>query len=153
MWAPRKLCPLCNLRIFVDQTAEPVPAQNVHIGYFDRHMCASGGRLLPQSPVRPVRIVMIDLLIKDRTQVPLPGGMDGDPGQAHAADVVLDEEQCVQAAQGQGVDMEEIGREDRLRLGVQERPPRPPDRRERGAGGPSAAGRGRRASAAGCAAR
>jgi hypothetical protein len=37
---------LCDLRIFVDQAAEPVPAQNAHAGYFGRRMRASGGRLL-----------------------------------------------------------------------------------------------------------
>ena len=36
---------------------------------------------------------------------------------------MLDEEQDVQAAQEHGVDVEEVGREDRLRLSVQERPP------------------------------
>jgi hypothetical protein len=39
---------LCDLRIFVDQAAEPVPAQNAHAGYFARRIRASGGRLLVQ---------------------------------------------------------------------------------------------------------
>jgi hypothetical protein len=39
---------LCDLRILVDQAAEPAPAQNVHTGYFDRRMRAPGGRLLLQ---------------------------------------------------------------------------------------------------------
>jgi hypothetical protein len=34
---------LCDLRIFVDQATEPVPAQNAHTGHFDRRMRASGG--------------------------------------------------------------------------------------------------------------
>ena len=38
----------------------------------------------------------------------------------------------VQAPQEHAVDMEEIGHEDRLRLGVQERPPGLPDRRGAG---------------------
>jgi hypothetical protein len=42
--------------------------------------------------------------------------MRGDPGQANAAGPVLNEEQHVQAAQEHGTGMEEIGRQDRLRL-------------------------------------
>jgi hypothetical protein len=47
---------------------------------------------------------------------PRARGMTGDPGQVHAAGAVLDEEQHVQAAQEHRVDVEEIRREDRLRL-------------------------------------
>ena len=39
---------LCDLRIFVDQAADPVPAQNAHTGHFDRRIRAPGGRLLLQ---------------------------------------------------------------------------------------------------------
>lgn len=39
---------------------------------------------------------------------------------------MLDDEQNVQAAQEHGIDMEEVGRQDRLRLGVQERSPGEP---------------------------
>ena len=39
---------LCDLGVFVDQAAEPVPAQNAHTGHFGRRMRASGGRLLLQ---------------------------------------------------------------------------------------------------------
>ena len=33
----------CDLDIFMEQAAEPVPAQNAHTGRFDRRMRASGG--------------------------------------------------------------------------------------------------------------
>jgi hypothetical protein len=49
--------------------------------------------------------------------------MGRDTGQVHPAGAVLDEEQHVQAAQQHGVDVEEVGGEDRLGPGVQERPP------------------------------
>ncbi len=58
--------------------------------------------------------------------------MGGDPGQVHAPGAVLDEEQYVQAAQEDGIDVEEVDGEDRLGLGLQERPPGlpgPPGRR------------------------
>jgi len=48
---------LCDLRIFVDQAAEPVLAQDAYTGHFGRRMRASGRRLLLQCPVRPVRAV------------------------------------------------------------------------------------------------
>jgi hypothetical protein len=46
-----------------------------------------------------------------------------DPGQVHAAGAVPDENSHIQAAPQHGIDVEEIGGEDRLRLGIQERPP------------------------------
>ena len=50
----------------MDQAAEPVPAQNAYAGHFDRRIRTSGGRLLLQSPVRPVRFAVVDVLIKDQ---------------------------------------------------------------------------------------
>jgi hypothetical protein len=46
-----------------------------------------------------------------------------DPGQVHPPGAMLNEEQHVQAAQEHRVDVEEARGEDRLRLGLQERPP------------------------------
>jgi hypothetical protein len=37
---------LCDLGIFVDEAAEPVPAKNAHTGHFARRMRPSGGRVL-----------------------------------------------------------------------------------------------------------
>ena len=50
-----------------------------------------------------------------------PGGgrVGGDAGQVHAPMVVLDDEQHVEPAQEDGVDMEEVDRGDRLGLGGQ----------------------------------
>jgi hypothetical protein len=47
---------LRDLGVFVDQAAEPVPAQNAHTGHFRRRMRATGGRVLLQCPVRPVGV-------------------------------------------------------------------------------------------------
>jgi hypothetical protein len=57
----------------VDEAAEPVPAQNSHTGHVTRWMHAFDGRALLQGPVRPVRIVMIDVLAQDQRQVPFAG--------------------------------------------------------------------------------
>jgi hypothetical protein len=68
----------------VDQAAERVPPQNLDIRAWDRWMRAPGGRVLVQCPVRPVRVVVIDVLIKDQPQMPFAG--DQHPVQALAAD-------------------------------------------------------------------
>ena len=54
---------------------------------------------------------------------PLTGRVSSDPGQVHAPGAVLDEEQHIPAGQERGVDVEEVHGKDRLRLGLQERPP------------------------------
>ena len=57
----------------MDQAAEPVPAQNPDVCAQIRWMRTTGGRTLAQCPVRPVSVVVIDILIKDQPQVPLAG--------------------------------------------------------------------------------
>jgi len=74
---------LCDLRIFVDEAAEPVSPLNTHSGRFHGWMGAPGGRVLQQRPVRPMVVVMIDILAEDHPQVPYPG--DQHPVQALAA--------------------------------------------------------------------
>jgi hypothetical protein len=46
----------CDLRIFVDQAAEPIPAQDPDVRA-QGGLIAPGRRLLLQRPVRPVRVV------------------------------------------------------------------------------------------------
>ena len=41
----------CDLRVFVDEAAESVPAQNAHTGHVARWVHASCGRVLLQRPV------------------------------------------------------------------------------------------------------
>jgi len=70
----------CDLAVFADKAAEPIPPGNAHI----RHGCGwigrSGGWGLVQRPVRPVAVVVIDVLAKDQPQVPFAG--DQHPVQA-----------------------------------------------------------------------
>ena len=54
---------------------------------------------------------------------PGPGGVGGDPGDVHAAAVVLDHDEDVEAAQEDGVDVGEVDREDRVGLRGQELSP------------------------------
>jgi hypothetical protein len=54
---------------------------------------------------------------------PGAGGVGGDPGDVHAATVVLDHEEDVEAAQEHRVDVDEVGREDRVGLRGQELSP------------------------------
>ena len=56
----------CDLRIFMDQPAEPVPAQNTHTGHPDGRLRATGGRMLLQRPVRPVSVVVTGVLAGDQ---------------------------------------------------------------------------------------
>ena len=57
---------LCDLGVFVDQPAEPVPAQNAHAARFGGWMGPPCGRVLVQHPVRPMAVVMIGVLAENR---------------------------------------------------------------------------------------
>jgi hypothetical protein len=73
---------LCDLGIFPDQAAEPIPPENANVGFQGMWMRPPGGRVLLQCPVGPVRVV-IDVLAQDQPQVPFAG--DQHPVQALAA--------------------------------------------------------------------
>jgi hypothetical protein len=62
---------LCDLGIFADQAAEPVAPENPDVGAWSRRIRTPGRRVLPQCPVRPVRIVVTGVLREDQPQVPL----------------------------------------------------------------------------------
>jgi hypothetical protein len=74
---------LCDLGVFVDQAAEPVPPQNPDTRACGGRTLASGGRVLVQRPVRPMSVVMVGILAEDQLQVPSAG--DQHPVQALAA--------------------------------------------------------------------
>jgi AAA domain len=57
---------LCDLGVFADQAAEPVPPQKAHTGHFSRRMRTPGGRVLLQRPMRPMDIVVIGVLSQDQ---------------------------------------------------------------------------------------
>ncbi len=90
-WQDRPLDPvgaencvtLCDLGILTDQAAEPVPPQHLDIRAWNRWLRAPGGRVLLQGPMRPVSVVVIDVLLENEPQVPLAG--DQHPVQALAA--------------------------------------------------------------------
>jgi hypothetical protein len=54
------------------------------------------------------------------------GGVGGDAEDVHAAGGVLDDEERTQPTQGQGVDVEHVAGQDRLRLRAQELAPQRP---------------------------
>jgi len=72
----------CDLGVFVDQAAEPVPPQNPDTCACGGRTLASGGRVLVQRPVRPMGVVMVGVLAENRLQVPFAG--DQHPVQALA---------------------------------------------------------------------
>jgi hypothetical protein len=72
-----------DLRTFMDHAAEPVPAQALDVYAQSVWARTPGRRTLLQRPVRPVGVVMIDVLIKNQPQVPFAG--DQHPVQALAA--------------------------------------------------------------------
>jgi hypothetical protein len=73
----------CDLGVFVDQAAEPVPPQNPDTCAWGGRTLASGGWVLVQRPVRPMGVAMVDVLAEDQLQVPFAG--DQHPVQALVA--------------------------------------------------------------------
>src|SRR5215470_17881783 len=71
---------LCDLGIFADQAAEPVPPQDPDIRVHNGWMLAPGGRALAERPVRAMNVIVLDVLTQDQPQVPLAG--DQHPVQA-----------------------------------------------------------------------
>ena len=80
---------LCDLGVFVDQAAEPVAAQDAHSGHFGRRMLTPGGRVLLQGSVRPMDVIVVDVLAEDQPQVPSAGDQPPvgalAPGAGHPA--------------------------------------------------------------------
>ena len=60
---------LCDLGIPTDQATKPVPVQNPDIGAWSRWIRTPSGRALLQGPVRPMHVVVIDVLAQDQSQV------------------------------------------------------------------------------------
>ena len=64
---------LCDLGVFMDQAAEPVPAQNTPAPSLPWADAPSGGWVLLQRPVRPMDVVVVGVLAEDQPQVPSAG--------------------------------------------------------------------------------
>jgi hypothetical protein len=62
-----------DLGIFMNEAAEAVPAQDAHTRHISGRMCASGRRVLLQCPVRLVRVVVVDIVVQDQSQVAFAG--------------------------------------------------------------------------------
>ena len=75
---------LCDLDILTDQAAESDPAENPDVCTWGRWMPTPFRRALSQCLMRPMRVVVIDVLAEDQPQVPFAG--DQHPVQALAAD-------------------------------------------------------------------
>ena len=117
---------LCDLGVFADQAAEPVPALNAHTGHFRTWMRTTGGRVLLQCPVT-VSVVVIGPAPPDQVGVPAQQGTRGDdeaqlaevpagqqpgqrgqdrpvcPGQPRHPDLVLEPDDLVAQDQDLGV--------------------------------------------------
>lgn len=76
-------CTLCDLGILADQAAEPVPPQDPDICTQSRRMRPPGRRALLQRPMRPMGVVVIDVLPENEPEMPLT--RDQHPVQALAA--------------------------------------------------------------------
>jgi hypothetical protein len=63
----------CDLGVFVDEAAEPILPENARIRDGCGWVRTPGGRVLVQRPVRPVAVVVIDVLAEDQPQVPFTG--------------------------------------------------------------------------------
>jgi hypothetical protein len=61
----------CDLRILVDQAAEPIPAQNPDVRALMGGCEPPALGILSQRSVRPVTVVVIGVLAEDQPQVPL----------------------------------------------------------------------------------
>jgi hypothetical protein len=59
----------CDLGVFAEQAAEPVLPEHAHIRHGCGRILAPGGWILVQRPVRPMRVVVIAVLIENQPQV------------------------------------------------------------------------------------
>ena len=71
---------LCDLGIFADQAAEPVPPQDPDIRVHNGRTLTSSRRALAERPVRAMNVIVLDVLTQDQPQVPLAS--DQHPVQA-----------------------------------------------------------------------
>jgi len=62
LWGAENPVSLCDLGILVNQSAEPIPAENPGVCAQDRWMRTPGRRALLQCPVGPMSVVVIDVL-------------------------------------------------------------------------------------------
>ena len=73
LWVPNIRVTLCDLGVFVDQAAEPVPSQDPDIRSRNGRRLTPSGRALAERPVRAMNVIVLDVLTQDQPQVPLAG--------------------------------------------------------------------------------
>ena len=61
---------LCDLGVFADQAAEPVPTQDPDIRVHKGRTVTPSGRALAERPVRAMNVIVLDILTQDQPQVP-----------------------------------------------------------------------------------
>jgi hypothetical protein len=110
------------------QDVEPAQEDGVDVGEVERdggedRVEGSGelGVAVPdEEPEAPSGVVEIHAEVAGLLGQPGTGGMGGDAEDVHAAGGVLDHEEDVQPAQADGVQMEQVAGQDRVRLRAQE---------------------------------
>ena len=83
-----------------------------------------GVAVADQEPEAAAGVVEVHEQVAGLLGQPGAGGMRGDAEDVHPAGGVLDDEERVQPVQGDGVEVEQVAGEDRVRLGPQELGPR-----------------------------
>jgi hypothetical protein len=73
-----------------------------------------------QEPEAVAGVVEVHEQVAGQLRQPGAGGMRGDAEDVYPAGGVLDDEERIQPAQGDGVEVEQVAGEDRVRLGAQE---------------------------------
>jgi len=70
VWVPKNAVTSCDLRVLVDQAAEPVASSDADVVVGRRDMGAAVGWLLAEGPVRPVGVVVIDVFAGRASEKP-----------------------------------------------------------------------------------
>ena len=79
-----------------------------------------GVAVADQEPEAPTGVVEVHAEVAGLLGQPGAGGVSGDAEEVHAASDVLDDEEDIQPAQGDGVEVKQVADQDRVRLGPQE---------------------------------
>ena len=107
----------CDLRVLVDQAAEPVASSDADVVVGRRDMGPAVGWSVADGPVRPVGVVVIDLFAERVVQMPSAG--DEDPVGAlapRAGDPPLADRVRSRRLDGRLNDLDAVPLENRIRL-------------------------------------
>ena len=65
LWVPENYVTSCDLRIFMDQAAEPVPPRDPEIRVRSGRMIMPSGRALEERPVRAMNVKVLDVVLAE----------------------------------------------------------------------------------------